>query len=107
MFKRLVGSALLFGMAAAAPPAFAQGCVERTALVERLTSKYSEVRTAGGLQGTPSGTEPTALVEIWSSEKTGTFTVVLTNAQGMSCVVAAGTDWHQHIPQPDPPGVQG
>ncbi|MBO9395308.1 hypothetical protein J7399_07735 [Shimia sp. R9_1] len=107
MFKRLVGSALLFGMAAAAPPAFAQGCADRETLVERLQSKYSEVRTAGGLHGSASNTQSAALVEVWSSEKTGTFTVILTNAQGVSCVVAAGTDWFQHVPMPEPPGVNG
>lgn len=107
MFKRLVGSALLFGMAAAAPPALAQGCVDREELVARLTSKYSEVRTAGGLHGAASRSQSAALVEVWSSEITGTFTVVLTNAQGISCVVAAGTDWFQHIPMPEPPGVNG
>lgn len=106
MFKRLVGSALLFGMAAAAPPAFAQGCADRDVLVERLKSKYSEVRTAGGLHGSASDAR-SALVEVWSSEKTGTFTVIMTNARGISCVVAAGTDWHQHVPVPQPPGVNG
>ncbi|TCK99780.1 hypothetical protein BXY66_3484 [Shimia isoporae] len=95
MFKRLISGAVLFGMAAAAPPVSAQGlhCADRNRVVERLANKYSEVLTAGGLQGAT--TNQTTLVEVWASEKTGTFTVILTNPQGVSCIVAAGTDWRQ------------
>ncbi|KPA19871.1 hypothetical protein shim_38300 [Shimia sp. SK013] len=95
MFKRLIGGAVLFGMAATAPPVAAQGlhCAERDDVVARLSSKYSEALTAGGLQGVT--TNKTTLVEVWVSEKTGTFTVIMTNPMGVSCIVAAGTDWHQ------------
>ena len=100
MFKRLISGAVLFGMAAAAPPVLAQGmqCAARDRVVERLESKYTEVLTAGGLQGATTGR--TTLVEVWASEKTGTFTVIMTNPQGVSCIIAAGTDWHQETPVP-------
>lgn len=95
MFKRLISGAMLLGMAATAPPVAAQGlhCAERERVVERLESKYTEVLTAGGLQGAT--TNQTTVVEVWASEKTGTFTVIMTNPQGVSCIIAAGTDWHQ------------
>ncbi|GAA6180677.1 MULTISPECIES: hypothetical protein [unclassified Shimia] len=104
MFKRLVGTALLFGMAAAAPPAFASGCGSRDVMIERLESKYSEGLTAAGLQAR--GGQSTVL-EVWSSEKTGTFTVIMTTADGVSCIVAAGTDWHQQKVAITTPGVEG
>ncbi|WP_425044882.1 hypothetical protein [Primorskyibacter sp. S87] len=90
MFKRLLGLALTFGMAATAPPVFAASCATRDSLVEQLEKKYSETLTVGGLQQT---TSSQSVVEVWSSEKTGTFTVLLTRPNGISCVVAAGTDF--------------
>ncbi|MBE1286062.1 MAG: hypothetical protein GJ676_22295 [Rhodobacteraceae bacterium] len=92
MFKRLLALSLTFGMAALAPPAFAQNCAMRDAVVERLQSKYSEQLTVGGLQN---GQNAQSVVEIWASDETGTFTVLLTNAHGISCIVAAGTDFFQ------------
>lgn len=92
MFKRLITTALLFGMAATAPPAYAASCAMRDTLVEGLKSKFSETLTAGGLQGSQT---TATLIEVWASEQNGTFTVIITNPQGVSCVVAAGTDWFQ------------
>lgn len=105
MFKRLVGTALLFGMAAVAPPAFAQGCAQRDVVVDRLQVKFQEGLTAAGLQGV--GAQGTAMLEVWSSKTTGTFTVILTNADGVSCVLAAGTDWYQQDPVLTPHGEEG
>ncbi|MFY0620289.1 MAG: hypothetical protein JXQ89_01200 [Pelagimonas sp.] len=91
MFKRLMKAALVFGMAAIAPPVFAQSsCAPRDIVVDRLKDKYTEHMVGGGLAGGSSGS---AVVEIWSSEQTGTFTVLITNARGMSCIVASGTDY--------------
>lgn len=102
MFKRLIAAALLFGMAATAPPAFAQACATRDALIERLQSKYAEAVTGRGLQNT----QTTAMmVEVWVSEKTGTFTVFITSPQGISCVVAAGTDWFRSEPEQELAGT--
>ncbi|MEP2531695.1 hypothetical protein [Shimia sp.] len=92
MFKRVIASALLFGMAATAPPAYAANCAMRDVVVDRLQSQYSEALTAGGLQ---KAQRTTTMVEVWSSQDSGTFTVIVTNPQGVSCVVAAGTDWFQ------------
>ena len=93
MFKRILTAGLLFGMAATAPPAFAANCAPRDVIVTRLSDKYSESLTGGGLQAVR-GTK--ALVEVWTSPETGTFTVILTTPEGVSCIVAAGSDWVQH-----------
>lgn len=99
MFKRLITTGLLFGMAATAPPAMAANCAMHDTVVERLKSRYSEVLTAGGLQGTQN---TATLIEVWASKESGTFTVIVTNPQGISCVVAAGTDWFQSDALSDP-----
>ncbi|WP_204112619.1 hypothetical protein [Shimia biformata] len=97
MFKRILSTALLFGMAATAPPAFAANCAMRDALVDHLETKFAESLTAAGLQA---GSGAQTMVEVWSSDATGTFTVIVTNARGVSCVVATGTDWFQTDPTP-------
>lgn len=84
--------------------AHAANCGLRTEVVERLQTKYSESLVAGGLQGTKN---VQTMVEVWASEKTGTFTVILTNAQGVSCVVATGTDFFNRNSKPEKPGIEG
>lgn len=100
MFKRLLGLSLLFGMAATAPPALAGSCGDREAMTQKLESGYSERLTAGGLQ--KSRPEAT-VIEVWASDETGTFTVLVTHANGISCVVATGFSFF-HITEkaPDP-----
>ncbi|WP_417770506.1 hypothetical protein [Stappia sp.] len=90
MFKHLVLATVLMGVLSAAQPAWAAKCALRDTVVERLSNKYSEQLTAGGLQSSPI---LTTMVEVWASEETGTFTVILTNPEGVSCILAAGTDW--------------
>ena len=90
MFKRIISGALLFGAAALPPPAYAASCAKRETVVERLQEKFSEQLAAGGLQATrPVET----MVEVWVSPETGTFTVLLTNPNGTTCIMAAGTDF--------------
>ncbi|MEX0317633.1 MULTISPECIES: hypothetical protein [unclassified Ruegeria] len=96
MFKRLLGVALAFGMAATAPPAFAQSCGQRDNVIKRLQKQYSEQLTVGGLQKVRG---KQSVVEVWSSDETGTFTVLLTHASGISCIVAAGTDFFEATPK--------
>lgn len=101
MFKRLLGVSIIFGMAATAPPAFSASCGARGDVIHQLESLYSEQLTAGGLQTAPSRN---SVVEIWSSETTGTFTVLMTQANGISCIVAVGTDYFDVGPIKKPKG---
>lgn len=91
MFKRTLLCATVFGMAALAPPAMAQQapCGPRTILTERLNEKFGEVITGGGLRSQDQ------MIEIWSAPTTGSWTVLATSSDGMSCILAAGTDWYQ------------
>ncbi|WP_424977121.1 hypothetical protein [Leisingera sp. S232] len=102
MFKRLLGLSLLFGMAATAPPALAASCGNREVMTQRLESGYSERLTAGGLQ--KSRAEAT-MIEVWSSDETGTFTVLVTHANGISCVVATGSSFFQIADKAPEPGT--
>lgn len=100
MFKRLMTTALLFGMAALGPPALAAGCAQRDVVVKRLADLYAERLTAGGLQHSQS---TRSVMEIWTSTETGSFTVLVTSPQGISCVVATGTDYFD-APDANAPG---
>lgn len=104
MFKRLFSVALVFGMAAIAPPAFANACAPREVITDRLSEKYKETLSSGGLQ---TGQQTGTMLEIWTSNETGTFTVLITHPTGVSCVVATGEEYFNAIPAVVPPGVPG
>jgi hypothetical protein len=84
--------ALVFGSAAllAAPaPGAAQGrpCADRSVVVERLASGYGETRQAMGLAAN------NAVVEVFASPVSGTWTIVVTLPGGPTCLVASGVAW--------------
>ncbi|MBW4710746.1 hypothetical protein KX928_23395 [Roseobacter sp. YSTF-M11] len=76
-------------------PAMAANCGPRDAVVKSLKTKYGERFVAGGLQKTRSAQ---SILEVWASDETGTFTVILSSPNGLSCVVAAGTDFFEGPP---------
>jgi len=92
MFKRIISAAMLFGMAATAPPAHAQSCAPRDRIVERLADTFGEGLAAGGLQSAQQ------VIEVWAAPETGTWTVLVSRADGIACVLATGTNWHQQDP---------
>ncbi|CUH86580.1 hypothetical protein PH5382_00493 [Phaeobacter sp. CECT 5382] len=102
MFKRLLSSALIFGMAAIAPPAFAGNCAPRDGLVEKLQSDYAESLQAGGLQ---TSRQLDTVIEVWSSTATGSFTVLRTHPTGISCILATGQNYFEVVPTVVPPGL--
>ena len=96
MFKRLFGMTLAFGMAATAPPAFAQNCAERDHIITKLQDSYSEELAFGGLQKTRGAQ---SVMEVWTSKETGSYTVLVTRPNGISCIVSVGTDFFEAIPK--------
>ncbi len=102
MHRHFATLALTAGMAITSAPAWAAQCAKRDMVVEKLQNKYSEQLTAGGLH---SARNNSAMVEVWASPETGTFTVMLTNANGVSCIMASGTDWFAAEPAVKPKGT--
>ncbi len=91
--KRMFALLLLaFGAVMTSLPAHADSCAIRADIVAKLEGNFQEQLTGGGLHGL------SAVVEVWTSPKTGTFTVVTTDAKGLSCILATGTDWHAASP---------
>ncbi|WP_285672108.1 hypothetical protein [Paralimibaculum aggregatum] len=72
--------------AATAPPAQAQQmrCGPRAKIVAHLEKKYGETRHSVGLQ------QGRGLVEVYANADSGSWTILLTTPQGLSCLMAAG-----------------
>lgn len=77
--------------------AFAEGnaCASRDALAKALELSHGEVPISGGVHGTKH------LLEVFSSPDNATWTIVVTETSGVSCVVASGTSWHMDALLPD------
>lgn len=65
-------------------------------MIAKLQDSYSEELVFGGLQKTR-GVQ--AVMEVWTSKETGSYTVLVTQANGISCIVAVGTDFFEAIPK--------
>lgn len=93
--NRMIATALA---ALLACPAAAQQrpCVPRTALVQNLAEKYGETRRAVGL------VSPSAMMELFASDDTGTWTIAVTNGAGISCLVGSGR-FFEATDEPLPP----
>jgi len=107
MLKTITGALLGISVLTSTQAMANAQCATREDLTERLQVNYQEQLAARGLQQRFQGT---TVLEIWASEKTGTFTVLMTNAHGQSCIMASGTHWY---PQEDDklsavvPGIPG
>lgn len=70
-----------------ATPAVAQtasNCAPRDLIVERLAEKYGETRQSMGLGAN------NAVIEVFASDETGSWTITVTSVHGMTCLVASG-----------------
>lgn len=66
-----------------------RACAERALVVERLESRFGEVRQAMGLN------RGNAVVEVYASAETGTWTILVTTPNGIACLVASGDLYEQ------------
>ncbi len=75
-----------------------QGCAPREMVLERLVSRYGEVRQGVGLGGNSS------IIEIFASDETGTWTITVTSVDGVTCVVTSGHFYEslsETLPKPE------
>lgn len=87
--KTLIGMGLaLCSLAASANAALAEAkCGPRDRIIEVLGQRYKESRQAIGLV---SGQK--SIVELFVSDQ-GTWTLSVTNTDGVSCIVSTGDNW--------------
>jgi hypothetical protein len=87
-FTAVLAAVTLFssvGVASAAAP-----CGSHDAIAKSLTTKFKEARRIMGV------VNARAVMEIFMSAQ-GTWTVVVTDTNGLACIIAAGQDW-QEVP---------
>lgn len=77
-----------------------QTCTDHATMVERLAAGYGEARTAMGLAGG-------AVLEVFVSAETGTWTITVTQPGGPTCMVAAGQAWDEADDPLPPAGEEG
>ena len=65
----------------------AQQCDQRARVLGHLAQKYKEAPVAIGLTSTG------GMVEVLTTGDGGTWTIILSNPNGTSCLVAAGEGW--------------
>jgi hypothetical protein len=73
--------AVLLGTSANAQ---SQNCAPRDVVIDRLASQYGETRQSIGLGAN------NAMVEVFASPTSGTWTITVTSAHGITCLVASG-----------------
>lgn len=70
-------------------------CADRGKIVERLENGYGEEYIGGGYR--VEGGDG-FIYEVFRGDDTGTWTILRTDANGISCVMAAGTHWREMAP---------
>lgn len=101
MFKVMLCTALAFSLST---QAYVQHCAPREDVVSQLEKDYGEQLKFGGLfeqRGRQN------VLEFWVNLETSSFTVLSTQASGLSCIIGAGTDFFEAIPIVKPEGVPG
>ena len=79
-----LGLGLLALAAEQAAAQTARNCAPRERVVERLSEGYGETRQAIGLGAN------NAVIEVFASDNTGTWTITVTMPSGLTCLVASG-----------------
>ncbi|WP_119390297.1 hypothetical protein [Taklimakanibacter lacteus] len=93
---RIIGlaCALLFGtLSVTAVEAQTQNCAPHDEVIKVLNAKYQERQRAVGL------INEKAMMEVYISTN-GTWTMVVTNEAGLTCIMAAGEAWDETVPVP-------
>jgi len=61
-----------------------QHCAPREQVIERLAEKYGETRQSMGLGAN------NAVMEVFASDESGSWTITVTMTNGVTCLVASG-----------------
>lgn len=72
-------------------------CAPRAEMEQKLHVLFGSRRIGSGMR------DESSMMELWTSERTGDWTMVLSYADGRSCVVAIGEAWDATPPTPRDP----
>lgn len=74
----------VLALAPTLPAAAQMRCGQRDAIVRQLATRYGETQRSVGFQ------QGRGVVEIYVNADSGSWTILLTTPEGMSCLMAAG-----------------
>ena len=83
------GMGLILLTISAASAQSSRNCAPRDTVVERLASKYGESRQSMGLGAN------NAVIEVFASADTGSWTITVTSPAGVTCLVASGQHFEE------------
>ena len=79
-----------------AAAAFASNkCAQLSTVMEHLYDEYGET-----LQSMALTQDGQAAVQTYANPRTGTWTFVATNTEGLTCIVSSGTEWESYVGTP-------
>jgi hypothetical protein len=87
MFKAILSGLIITIGASGGAMANTLACGDRGDIVGHLTNKYQESHQASGLQS------ESKMIELWTSSATGSWTILVTEPTGKTCIAAAGQSW--------------
>jgi hypothetical protein len=87
----LTAAAVIFILTTQANAQPAQNCGPRDAVVERLAQGYGETRQSMGIS------TANTMVEVFASEQTGSWTILVTLPTGQTCLIATGGSFERMI----------
>jgi len=73
-----------------------RNCAPHDAVVDRLATEYGETRQSMGLG------KNNAVVEVYASDETGSWTITVTNVNGITCLVASGQAYEKLTEELEP-----
>ncbi len=82
--KMVLSAGFLLGAASLVDAQTLQHCAPRDQVVARLAEKYGETRQSMGLGSN------NAVMEVFASPESGSWTITVTMATGLTCLVASG-----------------
>ena len=88
---RLLTLALIFAIPTVSFAQPQMQCGKRDQVTAKLEKQYSEFQRGAGLGGG-------MIFELWTNGDTGSWTILLTRPDGVSCIYAAGEDWQDASP---------
>jgi hypothetical protein len=90
---QFVRIAVALTLLATTPPAHSDSrsiaCADRDQLITRLEERYGETLQSVGLQ------HNNEVLEVYASDSTGTWTILVTHPDGNACLVASGQMWEK------------
>ena len=96
--KTMLLAAGLMLAAATLVEAQGQNCAPRDKVIERLANHYGETRQSIGLGSN------NAVMEVFASNETGSWTITVTMTNGLTCLVASGQAYETMVEALPPDG---